>query len=281
MSCSKPRVIRTRVSRALVKSGLPDLDYALNPYLGCWHACTYCYGRLYVRDPMVSANWGQVILVRENIVEAVRREVKGLAKGVVGVGTITDAYQPVEALYKLTRECILVLLENGFEVSIQTKNPLILRDLDLLVEHRKLVDVGFTITTLNKEKALFIEPCAPSPKSRVKALEKIASYDINTWVFMGPIIPGINDRVDDIEELVLLAKDTGSIFYYDKLRVKEFMLNPKHPLHPYALRAKVYDWNRLYRMINEVCRRHGVKCLFGMDYSSTRERSQTSLDRFI
>ena len=279
INLGEARIIFLKVKEALSKSGLPDLDYALNPYMGCWHSCIYCYARLYTWYKEIADNWGRIIAVKENIVEVLRREIKYKPRGIVGVGTITDAYQPVEALYEITQKSLKVLFSAGFHASIQTKNPLILRDLDLLVENRRLIDVGFTITTLNDQVARVIEPRAPPPKARAKALEIIASYGIETWVFMGPIIPGYNDDDSTIEELVRLAKETNSIFYYDKLRIKKFMYNPMHPLHHVVAKTERYDWRKLYHRIEEICRKYNVKCLPGMEYVS--KESGTTLDKYI
>ena len=276
---SRPRIVFVKVKEALSRSGLPDLDYALNPYMGCWHSCIYCYARIYTWYREAAENWGEVIVVKENITSILGREVRYKARGVVGVGTITDAYQPVEAVYKLTRRSLEILFSAKFHASIQTKNPLILRDLDLLVENKNLVDVGFTITTLDNQVARIIEPRAPPPKARAKALETIASHGVETWVFMGPIIPGYNDDDASIEELVRLAKETNSIFYYDKLRVKDFMLKGDHVLRSSALKSKYYNWNKLFSKIEHYCRIYNVKCLPGMEYK--QEKSSTTLDKFL
>lgn len=267
---TRPAVYAVKVKEALSRSGLPDLDYALNPYIGCWHACIYCYARLYTGYKNVSENWGNIVLVKENIVELLEHEVKRRKPGIVGVGTITDAYQPVEAVYKLTRKSIATLLRHGFHISIQTKNPLVLRDLDVLASHRARVDVGFTITTLNRDKARVIEPRAPPPRARAQALEKIAGENIETWLFYGPVIPGLNDDDETILELVELAKQTNSVLYYDKLRVKEFMEDPSHPLYVVARSSKKYPWRKLYRRIEELCRKYNITCKPGMDYTITR-----------
>ncbi len=280
VNVGKPMIYMVRVREALSRSGLPDLDYALNPYMGCWHACIYCYARLYTRVRDVAENWGEIILVKENIVDVLRREVRRKKPGVVGIGTVTDAYQPVEAVYGLTRKSIQVLLEHGFHTSIQTKNPLVLRDLDILVEHRGGVDVGFTITTLNNDIARIIEPRAPPPSARARALEKVAGEGVETWLFYGPIIPGLNDDEETILGLVELAEQTGSIFYYDKLRVKKFMEDPRHPLYAIAGRARRYPWRKLYEKIEETCRRRGVECRPGMEYE-TVERRVNTLDKYL
>ncbi len=103
-------------------------------------------------------------------------------------------------------------------MSIQTKSDLVIRDIDLLVSQP--VDVGFTITTLSDDLARKVEPGAPPPSRRVKALERLCSEDIRTWIFLGPILPGAED---EIEAIIELARTTESPLYYDRYRVKKFM----------------------------------------------------------
>ncbi|MEM3927087.1 MAG: radical SAM protein [Desulfurococcaceae archaeon] len=248
------------VDKALSKSGLPDLTYALNPYIGCSHGCVYCYARLYTRDKRVSENWGRIVLVKENLPKVLEWETRTLKKGVVGVGTITDAYQPVEAVYRVTRRCLEILLKAGFEISIQTKNPLVLRDMDLLAEHRDKIDIGFTITSLDREVARFIEPNSPSPMSRANALREIREIGIKTWLFYGPIIPGLNDDYETMKAITEIAADTGSTLYYDPLHVKAFMRDQKHPLNPYLYRMTSNWRKQLEKKLINLCMKHGLTC---------------------
>ncbi|MEM0350333.1 MAG: radical SAM protein, partial [Archaeoglobaceae archaeon] len=152
---------------------------------------------------------------------------------------------------KLSREVLRFLLENGFRVSIQTKSPLVLRDLDIIRENSEKVDVGFTITTLNDDLAKIIEPNAPLPSERVKALRKIADEGIKTWIFLGPMIPG-----ERFEEIVDLAKETKSILYFDKYRIKPFMISGIAKV--LADKAKKIDWNQEYIKLKRYCEKNAV-----------------------
>ncbi|MEM2389905.1 MAG: radical SAM protein, partial [Ignisphaera sp.] len=152
------RVVEIEVRQALTKSGLPDLDYALNPYLGCGHGCLYCYAKIYTRLSEVVANWGKIIAVKKNLLDILTNEVERLKRGTVGIGTITDPYQPIEAIYRLTRSSIDILARNGFKVSIQTKNSLVVRDIDILKKYRDAVDVGLTITSADDSMMHTFEP---------------------------------------------------------------------------------------------------------------------------
>ena len=271
---TKPIVREIRVRTALSRSRLPDIDYAFNPYIGCWHSCIYCYARLYTRYREVSENWGDIIYVKVNIVERLREDVRRYKPGVVGVGTITDAYQPLETVYRLTARSLPVFFTNGFHVSIQTKNTLILRDLSLLIENRDKVDVGFTITTLSDNKARIIEPRAPPSTARAEALRRIAGEGIETWIFYGPIIPGFNDDPITIHSLIELAAETRSKLLLDTLHVKKFMLQVDHPLYRYISRVGRMDWKSFFNKIISMCREHGVTCIVGYAEPSPKKHGK-------
>ncbi len=277
----EPKIIKIRIKRALSRSGLSDLDYALNPYAGCYHACIYCYAREFTKMRDVAKHWGSIIAVKTNIVDVLRREIEKTERGVVGIGTITDAYQPIEAEYGLTRRCIEALLNSGFHVSIQTKSYLVTRDLELLASRPSLVDVGFTITTLDNSVARFLEPRAPDPRERVAALERVASAGIETWVFLGPIVPGYNDDPSSIERVIEIAASTNSVLYYDKLRVKKFMLTDPR-LAEIASKACNYPWRKLFKLIDQLCRKHGVRCIYSTAIPKKRKTvfTQRSLDSY-
>lgn len=253
-------VERRKVSTAMGKSNLPGLDYTLNPYIGCAHGCVYCYARLYC-DPRIGKNWGKIVVVKENIAEVLAKEIVRKKKGVVGLSTITDAYQSIEAEERITRELLRMLLEENFKVSIQTKSSLVLRDLDILCEKKELVDVGFTITTLDDKIAKIVEPMASSPSERVKAVEKISAEGIETWIFLGPIIPGISE--ESFDEIVEIAKVTNSFIFYDKYRIKPFMTSGI--AKELAERAKSTDWQTIANKLKELCRAKGVKFAPGFD----------------
>jgi len=247
---------------ALSKSNLPDLDYTLNPYFGCEHSCIYCYAREYTPNKEVSENWGKIVKVKKNLIDLLNVEVKKKKKGVVGLSTITDPYQPIKKELELSRKSLEILLKSGFKVSIQTKSDLVLRDLDILIEFKDLVDVGLTITFLDEDIAKKFEINAPEPERRINALYRLSENGIKTWVFYGPIIPRVNDDLETIKGLVKIAKETNSVFYYDKLRIKKFMLKSNNPLIKGMINSsKNYDWKNLYKKIEEICKENNVKCL--------------------
>ncbi|MDK6029539.1 radical SAM protein [Ignisphaera sp. 4213-co] len=273
------RIVELNVKTALTKSGLPDLDYALNPYIGCAHACLYCYAREYTSNVEIVSNWGYVVGVKKNLLDVLSREVKKVRRGVVGLGTITDGYQPVEALYRLSRKSIEILASNGFRISIQTKSSLILRDIDILKSYRDFVDVGLTITsTRNSSPMKFLEPFSTPPTARIETLKKLSSEGIRTWIFYGPIIPGYNDNIAEIVEVLKIARKTNSIVYFDKLRVKKFMWKSK-ALAQLARESLEYNWEEFFKKIQKLCKEMNIECRYG--FENERNENNKKLDTYL
>ncbi len=191
-------------STALSPSSLPGLDYALNPYRGCSIGCVYCYSPSVLRE---SRPWGGFVDVKRNIPAVLAKELKRSRRGVVGLGTVTDGYQPLEPRFHLTRYCLEQLARFDFPVSIQTKSSLVLRDLDLLTRLRD-VEVGVTITTLDEGMRRRFEPLSsPSPR-RLETLKQLNAAGVRTWAFVGPILPGATDTT--AEPLLRAIRDAGS-----------------------------------------------------------------------
>jgi DNA repair photolyase len=204
---------------ALSRSKLPGLDYALNPYVGCAHDCIYCYAPFLMGKPR--ERWRTPVGARTNLPRLLDSELRK-ASGTIGVGTVTDPYQPVEATLKLTRRCLEVVQRRGARVSIHTKSDLVLRDLGIL----KLLpepEVGVTLTTIDETLARTFEPFAPAPSARLNAIRGLVEAGIRTYVLIGPIIPTVTDS--DIEGLVKAISNTGvERVMLDRLRLRPGML---------------------------------------------------------
>ncbi|MCS7112063.1 MAG: radical SAM protein [Ignisphaera sp.] len=273
------RVIEIEVKQALAKSSLPDIDYALNPYLGCGHSCLYCYAKMYTRLSSVVADWGGTVAIKRNLLDVLKREVQRLERGSVGIGTITDPYQPVEALYNLTRSSIDILVRSEFKVSIQTKSSLIMKDMDILKRYRNVVDVGLTITSATDTSPMrTFEPLSSPPSARIKTLKKLSEAGIRTWIFYGPVIPGYNDSIEEVAKIIKLASETKSLLYIDRFRVKRFMwLDPF--LKSIASRSIGYDWIKFYNSVYNLCRSVGVVCKSG--FETVEQQSGRRLDDYL
>ena len=170
-------------------------DYCLNPYTGCQLNCVYCYARLFMkRYSGHLEEWGEFVDVKVNAPELLEKQVEKAKNGIVWFASVCDPYQPLEAKYRLTRQCLKILADKQFPINIQTKSALALRDLDLFLQFED-IEVGFTVATDNEEMAKLFEPRASSIKERLEALEKIHSRGIRTFAFVGPLLPGNPERL--------------------------------------------------------------------------------------
>lgn len=172
----------------LSSSKIPSVDYTLNPYVGCIHACRYCYAEFMIKYIKHSEPWGNFIDVKTNAPILLKKELKKKKRGNITISTVTDPYQPPELKYKITRGCLEALSETDWSVSILTKSDLVLRDLNIL-KRIEDVEVGLTITTDNEKIRQIFEPNTPSIKRRIETLNKLKENGISTYVFIGPILP--------------------------------------------------------------------------------------------
>lgn len=192
----------------------PDIGlcYSMNPYQGCEHGCTYCYAR------NTHTYWGysagvdfeQKILVKTQAAQVLDAELgkKTYRPLPIMLAGNTDCYQPAERQFGITRQILEVLWKRRHPVGIITKNSLVLRDLDLLkqmAEHR-LVKVSISLTTLQEEVRQLLEPRTASVKSRLGAIQTLASHGVPVNVMLAPIIPGLTDQ-----ELLPMAEKAAAL----------------------------------------------------------------------
>lgn len=185
-----------KVKSILSKSGIPGFDFCINPYAGCYHGCKYCYATFMKRFTGHTEEWGSFVDVKINAPEVLQKELRRKEKGRVIISSVTDAYQPAEGKYKITRQCLEVLSEHQYEVDILTKSPLVLRDIDILKRFRD-INVGFTITTDDDKIRKIFEPNAPPINARINALKRLHDNGIKTYVFIGPLLPMNPDALLD------------------------------------------------------------------------------------
>jgi DNA repair photolyase len=132
--------------------------------------------------------WGKFIDVKVNAPYLLRKQLKRAKQGIVALSTVTDPYQPIEKKYQLTRKCLEVLLEAQFSVNLLTRSFLCLRDIDLFKQFKN-IEVGLSITTHDEGIKKIFEPYSPSIHSRVNTLRTLRREKIQTYVFIGPMLP--------------------------------------------------------------------------------------------
>lgn len=172
----------------LTKTGIPGYDWCLNPYVGCEHGCRYCYASFMRRFTGHAEPWGGFVDAKVNAPEVLRRQLRRVRRGSVLVGTVTDPYQPLERRYRLTRRCLEALAERRFPVSVLTRSPLCVRDVDVFRRFEEIT-VGLSITTDDDEVRRLFEPHAPPIPARVEALRTLHRARVPTYVFAGPLLP--------------------------------------------------------------------------------------------
>ncbi|MBI4362891.1 MAG: hypothetical protein HY558_06925, partial [Euryarchaeota archaeon] len=172
-------------------------------------------------EPLPLREWGEFLEVRANLPRLLGRELRQKPRGLVGLGTVTDAYTPYEARSRLTRRCLQKLAGAGWPVSIQTKSRMVLRDLDIL-QHMEEVDVGLSFSTGDERTARILEPRASTLADRVFTLRSLRQNSIPTWAFLGPLLPGATE--EGLEPLLDAIAATGTAtLLVDPLRLKPGM----------------------------------------------------------
>lgn len=223
-----PKIMRTfRVQEILAKtilqkSGLPDADWVVNPYTGCRFACKYCYATFVGRFRHPDEEWGNYVDVKINAPELLKKDLftklKGLKSkdaGTILLSSVTDPYQGLEAKYKLTRQCLQVLADLGYEgkVGILTKSSLVLRDIDLF-KKLKNMEVGLTVTSTGDPISKYLETFASPHETRIETLKKLHKVGIKTYAFVGPLLPHFVFMKREMKKLLELLKKVGVSFIY-------------------------------------------------------------------
>jgi DNA repair photolyase len=187
-------IVREVQAKAIL-SASQVFDYALNPYTGCAHGCSYCYARFMKRFSGHKEPWGEFVDIKVNAPDLCARELQRKKRGTVWVSGVCDAYQPLEGRYRLTRHCLELLVDAQWPVRVQTRSPLVTRDIDVLRRGQD-VEVGFSITTADDRVRVLFEPRAPSIESRLRALDVVHRAGVRTFVMIAPMLPGSEDLVE-------------------------------------------------------------------------------------
>jgi DNA repair photolyase len=205
-------------------------DYCLNPYTGCYFGCRYCYASLFMRRYSGhTERWGEFVDIKIKAAEVLKNQLPRTRPGTIWISSVCDAYQPAEVRYQLTRKCLVEISRFGFPVFIQTKSDLVVRDLDVLSSIKK-GEIGFSLATDDDQIARLFEPRAPSINRRIKALEKIKSRGLQTFAFIGPILP------QNPERLICLIAGLVDKIFIDRLNYPAQFLSfyRQHNLESFA-----------------------------------------------
>lgn len=209
VTVERPKTIMTR-------NRSPDVpfDRSINAYRGCEHGCIYCFARPThaFHDLSPGIDFESKLFAKPDAAMLLRAELgrRGYRCAPLAMGTNTDPYQPIERDWRITRACIEVLAETEHPLMITTKSDRVLRDLDLLgpMAEKALVSVMVSVTSLDPDIAMSLEPRAPAPRRRLKAIEAMARAGIPVQVSISPLIPAITDH--ETETIIAAAASAGA-----------------------------------------------------------------------
>lgn len=210
--------VKSLLNRTTSQRGFP-FQWTINPYRGCEFGCRYCYAR-YTHEFMdmdEPADFERKIFIKDNAAHLLEQELKRLPDGQgIAIGTATDPYQPIERREGITRQILEVLARTrGQRIGIVTKSVLILRDIELLQEvaERHSLTVNLTITTDDTELARKLEPRAPRPDLRFRAVRRLREAGLRVGVLCSPAMPGINDSQPQLDRMAYLAAAAHANFF--------------------------------------------------------------------
>jgi DNA repair photolyase len=210
--------VRARSALNHVPGGRYGFSYTVNPFRGCTHACTFCFARrthTYL-DLDAGRDFEREIVVKVNLPELLRAELArpSWKRELVALGTNTDPYQWVESRYRFMPEILAALEAADTPVSVLTKSPLLLRDVDIFerMAKRLPVSVNLSVPTLDEEAWRATEPHTPSPAARLDAVAELRSRGIDSGVLIAPLMPGINDDPGQVQPIIDRAKEADATF---------------------------------------------------------------------
>ncbi|MFH8107424.1 MAG: radical SAM protein [Candidatus Aenigmatarchaeota archaeon] len=209
----------TKCKNALSRSGIYGIDYSINPYIGCEHNCCYCFARYMKKFSHSEKEWGEFVVVKKNIFDVFREEIKKVKSGSILISSVTDAYQPIEEKYEITRKILEEFTKHdNFQINILTKSKLVMRDLDI-IKKIKNIEIGFSFSVLSEDIKKIIEPHSSEIKERLKALKILKENEIKTYAMLAPILPILTEK--DLEKLLECLKDVEvDYILVDRLNIK-------------------------------------------------------------
>ncbi|MFM2099874.1 MAG: hypothetical protein RLZZ366_1413 [Pseudomonadota bacterium] len=201
----------------LARNTSPDIpfDRSINPYRGCEHGCIYCYARPThaFHDLSPGLDFESKLFAKPDAAALLRTEIsrKGYRAAPIAFGTNTDPYQPIEATWKITRACLLVLAETNHPITITTKSDRVIRDIDIIapMAAKGIAAVAISVTSLDPKIHRTLEPRAPRPEKRLAAIRALTAAGIPTHINVAPIIPGITDH--ELEAILESGAEAGAV----------------------------------------------------------------------
>ncbi len=270
------------VKTYLSKSKLPGVDYTINPYVGCPHKCVYCYAEYMKKFTAHPEPWGEFLDVRRCPVP-LRPYL--LFHTHVMLSSVTDAYNPYEKEFRLTRKLMEQLVFCQAHVQMLTKSPLIVRDIDLF---KKLPSFEGALSFSSAQESFrqLAEPCAGTVQEKLNALKTLKENGLSTAVVIAPIFP----QITDWKEIIALTRPYTDRYHFDALNMrpayqKRVMVFISLYFPQYLeLYSSIYEqqdlsyWRRLQEEINDFCQREHIQGRADFKHVFSARRSPEDLE---
>lgn len=251
-----------KVSNYLTKSNLPGFDFVINPYIGCSHACKYCYASFMKKFSNHKENWGEFVDIKLTT-KAI--DIKKIEYKNIFMSSVTDCYNIKEKDYLITRNILEELKNSNCNLTISTKSSLILRDIDILKEFKNL-RVCISINTIDEKFKSDMDK-ASTIKERLNTLKTLHDNNIYTIAFVSPIFPYISE----VSKIIEISKDYIDEYWFENLKLRG---DYKKPILNYInynykeLYPKYLDiyfnnnmsyWKNLSLKIEDICNKYNLK----------------------
>ncbi|MHA2396692.1 MAG: radical SAM protein [Candidatus Thorarchaeota archaeon] len=257
-------VDKVQAKSIITKSNIPGVDFVINPYIGCQHACIYCYAEFMKRFTGHGGEiWGEFIDVKLYDWEKIKPE-KYDGKTLL-LSSVTDPYTPLEVKYENTRRVLEKLIGTKAALSILTKSSLVERDIDLFKQFED-IQVGISLNSLDEEFVRIIEPRASKPLDRLSAIRNVAAAGISTYIFVSPIFPKISNWEAILEAALPIIDD----FRFENLNFRGHnisrimnLISEKYPqfLEYYQkIRKDPSMWDEIEEDIEDFCKSRQLHC---------------------
>jgi len=221
--------VREIKAKSIIQRSKLNVNYVINPYVGCVHGCIYCYAQFMKRFTNHREPWGKFLDVKINAADLIPKNYDKFKNKSFCISSVTDPYQPAEKKYQLTRRILEKLIPFDPNLCLMTKSDLIIRDIDLLKRFKRCI-IGVSLSLLNDLIRKKIEPFAPSITRRINTLEQLKKAGIKTFLFVSPLLPGLTDWKNIVEK----TKNFVDEFWFENLN-----------LYP-NLRYNIFRWLKNY-----------------------------------
>ncbi|MEI6575122.1 MAG: radical SAM protein [Bacteroidota bacterium] len=264
------KINETITNKVITKSKLPDADFVINPFVGCQHACIYCYADFMKRFTGHSGEkWGEFVDVKINAAETI----KGYTHPdkTLLIGSVTDPYQQVEKKHEITRQILVELLKYQPRIEILTKSGLIIRDIEILKKFKNL-RVGISLNSLDPKISRELEPFASTPSIRIRVLKELNAANIKSYLFISPIFPYITNYQDIIKNVMDFTQDISfenlNIRANNKVEICKFIEKNKPELLDFyrTLSTNKIFWKSLKSKIISYCTQNNINYKIYFDH---------------